>query len=135
MGFISDASCKLLRLLYLEKTMTIIFSCSGVILSCYIKEKSSGKGSRSSGKSFLSFSYLMEKSGLIRCGLKSVTSFCGDEIFGQCVEQFVLPNINVGRRFCTFFEGIVFSDGGIGFSISSCLIHWDELRKFVSVLL
>lgn len=77
----------------------------------------------------------MWNKGLIRCGLKSLTSFWGDETFGQCVEQLVFPNINVGRRFCTFLDGIVLRDGGIGFSISSCLIHCDELRKFVSVLL
>lgn len=139
----SDASCKLLRLLYLFKEndglrcryihVHLYVFC--YMLECYMKEKSSGKGSRSSGKSFLSFSYLMWNNGLMRCGLKSATSFCGDETFGQCVEQLVLPKINVGRRFCTFFEGIVLSDGGIGFCINSCFIQWEELRKFVSVLL
>lgn len=64
----SDASCKLLKLLYLKK-----------LIRCYMNEKSSGKGSRSSGKSFFNFSYLMWNKGLILCGLISVgTSFWGD---------------------------------------------------------
>lgn len=125
-GFMSDASCKLLKLLYLKN-----------LIRCYMNSKSSGKGSRSSGKSFFSFSYLMWNKGLILCGLISVgTSFCG-ETFGPCVEQlFFPPNIKVGRRALScFFEGIVFRDGGIGFSINSCLIQCDEFRKFESVLL
>lgn len=129
-GFMSDASCKLLRLLYLKRMWQRGW------FTIYMNEKSSGKGSRSSGKSFLDFSYLMWNNGLIRCGLISVvTSFCGEETFG-CVGIEFLPKINVGRLgACCFFDGIVFNDGGIGFSISSCFIHCDELRKFVSVLL
>lgn len=113
---------------------SIYFSCLCGLCQVYMNEKSSGKGSRSSGKSFFSFSYLIWKSGL--CGLNSVTSFCGDEIFGQCVEPLFLPKTKVGRLGCIFFlDGIVLRDGGIGFSINSCFIHCDELRKFVSVLL
>lgn len=137
-GFASDAICKLLRLLYLEMDckclckFDLMDNISVEKLSWdHMKEKSSGKGSRSSGNSFLNFSYLMWNKGL--CGLRSVASFWGVEIFGQCVEQLFLPKINVGR--CGFFDGIVLSDCGIGFSISSCFIHCDELKKSASNLL
>lgn len=106
------------------------------MIRCYMNEKSSGKGSRSSGKSFFNFSYLMWNKGLILCGLISVgTSFCGD-IFGWVEQLFLPPKISVGRRALgCFLDGIVLRDGGIGFSINSCLIQCDEFKKLESVLL
>lgn len=70
----------------------------------------------------------MWNSGL--CGLKSFDSFCGDEIFAPC-ELLERENMSVGR-FCVscFFDGIVFNDGGIGFSNRSCLIQLSELNKW-----
>lgn len=105
-----------------------------------MKLKSSGNGSKSRSRKIFDFSYLMWNSGL--CGLSSLESFCGDDIFGPCDEEqlrllllLFRVKINVGR-FCAncFFDGRFLSDGGIGFSNSSCFIQLSELYKWFSRL-